>query len=65
MDIPLEFIWVAGGVLLGFQVTSFAARVNREIKVGEHRDITWLPPADILNLFSMSVLVIGIFILPV
>jgi hypothetical protein len=58
-------IWIAAGVLLGFQVASFAARVHREIDVGEQGDITWLPPSDILNLSSMVVLIVGIFILPV
>jgi hypothetical protein len=65
MNIQLPDLWTAAGILLGFQVTSFAARVNREIAVGEKEDITWLPPADIMNLFSMLVLVVGIFILPV
>jgi len=70
MNIQPNEIWIAAGVLLGFQVTSFAARINREIAVGEQRDIfpgsvTWLPPSDIVNLFSMVVLVAGVFILPV
>jgi len=65
MNIQPNDIWIAAGVLLGFQVTAFAARINREIAVGERRDLTWLPPSDILNLFSMVVLVAGVFILPV
>jgi hypothetical protein len=65
MNIQLPDLWTAAGILLGFQVTSFAARVNREIAVGEQKNITWLPLADILNLFSMLVLVVGIFLLPV
>ncbi|GHO51369.1 hypothetical protein [Ktedonospora formicarum] len=65
MNIQLSDLWTAAGILLGFQVTSFAARVNREISIGEKERITWLPPADIVNLFSMFVLVIGIYILPV
>jgi hypothetical protein len=65
MNIQLPDLWTAAGILLGFQVTSFAARVNREIAVGEKEDITWLPAADIMNLLSMLVLVVGIFILPV
>jgi hypothetical protein len=54
MDIQPTEIWIAAGVLLGFQVASFA-RVNREVAVGEQRDVTWLPPSDILNLSSMVV----------
>jgi hypothetical protein len=65
MDIQPKDIWIAAGVLLGFQVASFAARINREIAVGEQKDKTWLPPSDMLNLFSMVVLVVGVFLLPV
>lgn len=50
MNIQLTDIWTVAGVLLGFQVTSFAWRVSREVDVGQVRDLTWLPPADILNL---------------
>ncbi len=65
MNIQLSDIWVAAGLLIGFQVTSFAWRVSREVKVGESGDLTWLPPADILNLVSMLVTVIGVFALPI
>src|SRR5437867_512481 len=65
MNIQPNDIWIAAGVLLGFQVASFAARINREIAVGERSDLTWLPPSDVLNLFSMVILIVGIFILPV
>jgi hypothetical protein len=65
MNIQPNEIWIAAGVLLGFQVTAFAARINREIAVGEQWDVTWLPPSDILNLISMVALVAGVFILPV
>jgi hypothetical protein len=41
MDIHPTDIWIAAGVLLGFQVTAFAARINREVAVGERTDITW------------------------
>lgn len=64
MTIELKDIWVAAGVLLGFQVASFAVRVKREISVGQGGDVVWLPPADMLNLVSMVILVVGIFILP-
>ncbi len=59
-------IWTAAGVLLGFQATAFSFRVLREIDVSEKRDdVTWLPRADRVNLFSMLVLVIGVFVLPI
>jgi len=58
-------IWAAAGVLMGFQVTSFAWRVSREVEVGQEGDLTWLPPADILNLASMVVAMLGVFVLPI
>ena len=33
--------------------------------MGEEDDITWLPPADILNLTSMVVAMVGVFVLPI
>ncbi len=65
MNIQLSDVWVAAGVLLGFQITSFAWRLSREVKVGESGDLTWLPPADLLNLASMLVTAIGVFALPI
>jgi hypothetical protein len=65
MNIKPNDIWIAAGVLLGVQVLFFNTRINREIAVGEKGDITWLPPSDILNLLSMVVLIVGIFILPI
>ena len=58
-------IWTAAGVLLGFQATAFSFRVQREVPMGDKNAITWLPPADMVNLFSMLVLVIGVFVLPI
>jgi ACR3 family arsenite efflux pump ArsB len=57
-------MWIAAGVLFGFQVTSFAWRINREVTMAAIDQPTWLPPADIVNLFSMLVLVAGVFIHP-
>lgn len=65
MDIQLADVWTASGVLIGFQVTSFVWRISREVEVGEEDDITWLPPADILNLTSMVVAMVGVFVLPI
>jgi len=57
-------LWTAAGVLLGFQVTSFLWRVQQEAATAEKDDITWLPPADMVNLAGMLVVVIGIFVAP-
>ena len=65
MDIQFADIWTAAGVLIGFQVTTFVWRISREVNVGEQKDITWLPPADILNLSSMVVAMVGVFVLPI
>ncbi len=65
MDIQLTDIWTATIVLIGFQVTSFVWRVSREVELGKEGDITWLPPSDILNLLSMVVVVVGVFVLPI
>ena len=65
MDIQLADIWTAAGVLIGFQVTSFVWRISREVEVGKEGDITWLPPSDILNLLSMVVVMVGVFVLPI
>jgi hypothetical protein len=65
MNIELADIWTAAGVLIGFQITSFVWRISREVEVGKKGDLTWLPPADILNLISMAVAMVGVFVLPI
>jgi len=62
--LQLSEIWTAAGVVLGFQVTSFLWRISNEVARGSKGDITWLPPADVLNLIAMVVLVVGVFIAP-
>jgi hypothetical protein len=57
-------LWSGAGILVGFQVTAFTLRINREISVGSSGDRTWLPVADSLNLLSLSTTLIGVFTLP-
>ena len=64
MSLEFTQLWMAAGVLIGFQVSSFGWRISREADVDEAVS-TWLPPADIVNLFSMMVTALGIFILPI
>jgi hypothetical protein len=64
MDMTLGELWSTGGVILGFSVTAFSWRISREVYVGE-RDWVWLAPADYLNLAAMSVLAVGVFVLPI
>lgn len=65
MSIELTDIWTAAGVLIGFQITSFVWRISREVEVAKKGDLTWLPPADILNLISMAVAMVGVFVFPI
>jgi len=63
-------IWTAAGVLLGFQVTSFIWRIDREVKIrdeetGQHQGGPWLTPSDFVNIISMIVVVVGVFVLPI
>jgi hypothetical protein len=60
---PIQ-LWTAAGVLIGFQISSFGWRISREAEVDEAVS-TWLPPADIVNLFSMMITALGVFILPI
>ena len=64
MSLEFTHLWMAAGVLIGFQVSSFGWRISREADVDEAVS-TWLPPADIVNLFSMMVTALGVFILPI
>ena len=51
-------------VLLGFQMASFSWRISREQMVGKGGDITWLPPAELMNMAAMLFICFGVFILP-
>lgn len=60
---PTE-LWTTAGILMGFQATSLAWRIQREAAVGDHREPTRLPPSDYLNLCALLVVGIGFFVLP-
>lgn len=64
MSLELVQLWTVAGVLIGFQISSFGWRISREADVDEAVS-TWLPPADIINLFSMMITALGVFILPI
>jgi hypothetical protein len=65
MDIQLSNIWIAAVVILGFQISWFSWRVTRETKMRSEGASTWFPIADIINLLSMMLIAIGVFILPI
>src|SRR5207244_429206 len=44
---------------------SFLWRISREIEVGKTGENTWLPLADVVNLLSMTITAVGVFILPI
>jgi hypothetical protein len=64
MESTLSEVWIAASVVLGFQLTSFSWRISRELQFRDPA-IRWLPPADILNLGSFAITVIGVFLVPV
>jgi hypothetical protein len=67
MNIQPVDIWTVAGVLLGFQVTSFIWRIDREVKVRDEIPgaFIWLTPSDFVNIISMIVIVVGVFLLPI
>lgn len=64
MNINYSELWQGAGILLGLQTASFSWRIQQEAAVAEKDDITWLPPADYLNLIGMLVSLLGVFLLP-
>jgi hypothetical protein len=59
-------IWRVAAVLLGFQMTVFIWRLNREVALMSSKpdETNWFPPADYLNLSSMFVLIFAVFLAP-
>ena len=65
MKIGWSEVWSAAGVIVGLQGATIAHRVHaRGEKAGTH-EVTWLPPAELLSLLSMFVIILGTFIVPV
>jgi hypothetical protein len=64
MQIDFHDLLVAISVLVGFQVTLFIWRIDREVnKKPEQR--SWLPPSDWLGGLSMLCFVVGGLLLPI
>jgi hypothetical protein len=61
----IKDLWIPTGLLLGFQVTIFKWRLERESKVGDEGDIPWLVPADYISILGMLAFVIGVVLLPI
>ncbi|MGB8991456.1 MAG: hypothetical protein WCD80_05335 [Desulfobaccales bacterium] len=60
----LRDLWTPTGLILGFQVTLFKWRIEREAEVGDKDDITWLVPADYIGILGMLSFVFGVILLP-
>lgn len=64
IDADLKDLWTPTGLLLGFQVTLFKWRLEREAEVGDKGDIPWLVPADYVSIAGMLSFVFGTILLP-
>jgi hypothetical protein len=65
IDSDIRDLWTPTGLLLGFQVTLFKWRLEREAAVGDKADIPWLVPADYVSIFGMLSFVVGVVLIPV
>lgn len=64
IDQDLKDLWTPTGLLLGFQVTLFKWRLEREAEVGDMGDIPWLVPADYMSIVGMLTFVFGAVLMP-
>ncbi|HUW14430.1 MAG TPA: hypothetical protein VM537_32200 [Anaerolineae bacterium] len=64
-DIGISDVWRGAAFVIAIQMAAFAWRVSREVAVADRGDVTWLPPADIMNLVAIVVAFLGVFVLPV
>ncbi len=64
IDAGLKDFWTTTGILLGFQVTLFKWRLEREAEVGDKGDIPWLVPSDYVSIVGMLAFVFGALLLP-
>lgn len=64
IDQTLKDLWIPTGLLLGFQVTLFKWRIEREASIGDKGDIPWLTPADYVGICGMLVFVFLVIMLP-
>ncbi len=65
MIVELGQLWNAAAVILALQATALGWRINRESSLAEKDEPTWLPVADIMNLFAMAVTAMGVFAGPI
>jgi hypothetical protein len=58
----LKDLWTVASVILGFQITAFTWRMTRETGFPEAQ--RRFPPCEYLNLFSLVMSALGVFVLP-
>lgn len=58
-------LWRVAVVILGFQIGALTYRITREREFAAKDEDTWFPFADKLNLASILVNIIGVFLLPI
>ena len=64
MQMDFHDLLVAISVLVGFQVTLFIWRIDREVEKKPEQQ-SWLPPSDCLGGLSMLCFVVGGLLLPI
>lgn len=66
--VDLSGVWTAGGILVGFAVTAFTFRIQRESSIRSRsvgpETTYWLPPADLLLVIAFVVDLVGVFVIP-
>jgi len=66
MKIEFRDLWLAISLIVGFQLTLFQWRIDREARMVERepKEMSWLPPSDWVGGLSMLCLVGGGIMLP-
>jgi hypothetical protein len=60
--VKLGTLGSAAGVIAGFQVGAFTWRITREVNMSDTGEAVWLPVADLPNLASLAVTLLGVFV---
>lgn len=63
-DPELKDLLTPTSLFLGFQVTLFKWRLEREAEVGDKGDIPWLVPSDYVSIVGMAFFIFGVILFP-
>jgi hypothetical protein len=61
-NLAVAELWSAAGVIAGFQIASFSWRIGREVGMAKQGERVWFPYADLLNLCSLMVTLLGVYV---